>query len=208
MAFDSVARSVVQSDLFATSVTVQSAMTDFVGTVGGIKPLFQAASVPVTLVVNKFSFKYDEDLPGPILIVIMIAEFYFLSLIPDAAHRQIFLTLLISGLVCSSIVFMLVYRFLSYQKRVDALPPRWKFWKPRYDKVRTVGGFWLRPDAKARVEAEKITVAEYFAGVAYDEDMVWWRWSRACSWLTLVVSYFFLIFCAVGSLFVVVESLR
>jgi hypothetical protein len=189
-------------------VTVQSAVADFVGAIGGIKPLFQAASVPVTLIVNKFSFKYDDDLPGPILIVMMVAEFYFLSLIPDATHRQSALTLLVGGLVCSSILFMLVYRFLSYQKKVDAIPPRWKFWKPRYDMVRTVGGFWLRPDAKAKIEAENITVSDYFAGVAYDEDVVWWRWSRACSWLTLFVSYFSLIFCAVGSLFVIAESLR
>lgn len=131
----------------------------------------------------------------------------FLSLIPDADHQKECLTWLIAGLVVSSVVFMLVYRFLSYQKNIDALPSRWKFWKPRYAKVRTVGGFWLRSDAKAKIEAEKITVADYF-GVAYDEDLVWWRWSRACSWLTLVVSYFFLIFCAVGSLYLVVEKLR
>ena len=199
---------IFQSGLRAASMSILSATSGFIELIGGIKPLFQAASVPITLVMNKFSFKYDEDLPGPILTVIVIAEFYFLSLIPDATDRQSIFTFLMAGLLCSSLSFMLVYRFLSYQKKVDALPPRWKFWRPRYDEVRTVGGFWLRGDAKASIEANQTTVADYFAGVAYDEDLVWDRWSRACSWLTLVVSYFLLIFCAVGSMFLVAEATR
>jgi hypothetical protein len=110
---------------------------------------------------------------------------------------------MIIGLVLSSVVFLLVYRYLSYQKTVDRMPSRWQFWRPRYPQIRIVGGYWLRQEAKQAMRANDVTTAEYFAGVAYNEDRVWSRPSQALAWLTLVITYFILILTAVGTLFII-----
>jgi hypothetical protein len=169
--------------------------------IGGIKTVFKVVSALVTLVVGKFSFKFDQDLPAPLLIVFAIAAVYFLSLIEDSEVRNSAMIWLVSGLVVSSIIFLLVYRYFSYEKKVDNQPPRWKFWRPRYATVRIVGGYWLRRDAKEAIERANITIADYFSGVGFNEDKVWWRWSCALAWLTLVVAYFVMILCAVGTLY-------
>jgi hypothetical protein len=179
------------------------AVNEVLAAIGGVKTIFKAVSALVTLVVGKFSFKFDQDLPAPLLIVFAIAAVYFLSLIEDTVVRDSAINWLIIGLVISSIIFLLVYRYFSYMKTVDKQPPWWKFWRPRYGSLRIVGGYWLRRDAKETIEREKITIAIYFAGVAFDEDKVWWRWSQALVWLTLVVAYFVMIVCAVGTLYLV-----
>jgi len=65
---------------------------------------------------------------------------------------------------------LLVYRYLSYEKTVDKMPPGWKFWRARYAQIRIVGGYWLRPGAKRVIAADNTTTTKYFAGVAFDED--------------------------------------
>jgi hypothetical protein len=170
---------------------------EIITTLGGIKPIFKAVAAVVTLVTGKFPFKYDDDLPTPILIVFAIAEIYALSFVPDA-QREIAWAALVAGLLVSSIIFMLVYRFLSYTKTVDTFPPKWQFWRMRYSQSRIVGGYWLRPEARAAILRNGTTTQGYFAGVAFNEDMVWPRWSRALAWLTLVVTYFILILSSVG----------
>jgi hypothetical protein len=176
-------------------------MADVLTAIGGIKTVFKAASAVATFVVGKFSFKFDEDLPAPILIVFACAGVYFLSSMDDAGAQYSTMAWLVVALVISSIAFVLVYRFFSYNKTVDNQTPRWKFWRPRYATLRIVGGFWLRGDAKAAIESNRITTAQYLSGVAFDEDMVWWRWSRALAWLSLVTAYFVMITSAVGILY-------
>ena len=192
-----------ESDLLAAAMTAHEVLA----ILGGIKPLFKAVTAAVTLIAGKFGFKYDSDLPAPILVVLAIAEVYALSLVQDAGDRDAVLKWLVIGLVASSIVFLLVYRYLSYLKTVDKMPAWWQFWRTRYPQIRIVGGYWLLPAATRAITENDLTTAEYFAGVAFDEDRVWSRPSRALAWLTLVVTYFILILTAVGTLFLVSEAL-
>ncbi len=126
----------------------------------------------------------------------------------DADDRSAVLKWAVAGLIVSSIIFLLVYRYFSFQKTVHNNPSWWQFWRRQYDTIRVVGGYWLRPEARNVIEQTNITTADYFAGVAFEEDKVWSGFSRALSWLTLVVSYFTLILCGVGVLFLVIEGLR
>jgi hypothetical protein len=193
-------------DVDAYFLAAAMTSSEVLAIMGGIKPLFKGASALVTLIAGKFVFKYDSDLPAPILIVLAVAEVYSLSLIQNASDRDAVLKWIIIGLVVSSIAFLVIYRYLSYIKTVDQMPARWQFWRPRYLQIRIVGGYWLRATAKQAIQTNNTTTAEYFAGVSFNEDRLWSRPSRALAWLTLVVTYFILILTAVGTLFLVSEA--
>jgi hypothetical protein len=181
-------------------------VNEILAVISGIKPIFKAVSALVTVTVGRFAFKFQQDLPAPVLIILAIAEVYALSFIQDADDRAAVLKWAVAGLIVSSIIFLLVYRYLSFPKKVHNDPSWWQFWRKTYDDIRVVGGYWLRPEAKKVIKQNNITTADYFAGVAFEEDKVWSGVSRVLSWLTLVVSYFTLILCGVGVLFLISEG--
>lgn len=182
---------------------MNNSIPDVLATLGGIKPVFQGVSAIVTLVIGKFALKFDEDLPPHYLIVLAIIEIWSLSFLVETADQRTVLLWLVGGLVMSAIVFVWIYKFGSFYKIIDSKRRWWRFWKPRYGTIMIVGGFQLLPKAKSIIESENIPTQEYYAGVAYDEDRVWSRPSRYLARLTLIVSYFVMILCAVGLLFLI-----
>jgi hypothetical protein len=57
---------------------------------------------------------------------------------------------------------------------------------------KTIGGFWLRADAKTSLPKAK-TVQRLFAGAAYDPDLVWPRFSRGLVKSVFILSFMSLI---------------
>ncbi len=58
---------------------------------------------------------------------------------------------------------------------------------------KVIGGFQLTREAKREIRKQKLTVQQYFSGVAYDPDEVWPRSSRALAKLAFVLLYLLLV---------------
>ena len=93
------------------------------------------------------------------------------------------LPVLAIGLAAVTVAALLGYGFVtSTQTYAD---------QKRRRKV--IGGFELTAEARREIRKQKLTVQQYFDGVAYDPDEVWPRSSRALAKLVFVLLYLLLV---------------
>jgi hypothetical protein len=59
----------------------------------------------------------------------------------------------------------------------------------RVARIKVIGGFFLKPDAKAAQKREKVTTQELFKGAGYDADKLWNRPNRHLAKSTFLLSY-------------------
>ncbi len=159
-----------------------------------VKVWWGAAAAIIVLVVDRNFSPSEQDLPTSlkrILQVLCVAEIYFILNLDQAASPKYLigaaiLTLTLAGLYT-------YFSFVTtYHKEVTKPAPVWRIWKKDnvQEIVKVVGGRLTRT-ASAHVNDPNnpISTQDYFAGVAYDEDLVWSRWSRGINQTIMFLLY-------------------
>jgi hypothetical protein len=167
-------------------------MKEFLVNLHNIKVVIGAAGAIVALLFDSKLGPAQDDLPLRFKVILAVpviaATFYVQRLTEDqrAATLPYFFGLFIVALIAYSVIWSL----LGYTKQITMPRPWWKFWGDEisYPKVRVMGGR-LVPAARNIIQSKGITAQEFFEGVAYDQDRVWSRGSRACAQAVLFLAY-------------------
>lgn len=160
--------------------------------VADVKVWWGVATGILLLIVDKNFGPSEEDLPTglrSILAILCVAEIYLLLSSGESLSR---LFLILAALAV--LLFAALYTYFSfvttYTKEVDRPAPWWRFWNRRnITEVKRVVGGRLTPEASAGLRANPISVDDYFRDVAYQEDLVWSRWSRGINKIVLFLLY-------------------
>ncbi len=133
----------------------------------------------------------EEDVPklaqsiAALLGAIGLAWLWYYQTVQGSAVRASLLTIAVwSGalaFICA-IAYALLVGILTYDREV-AISPK------RVSRMKIIGGFFLRPDAKAAQAKSKVTTQELFKGSGYDADKLWDRPNRSLAKSSFLVSY-------------------
>lgn len=159
-----------------------------------IKTWWGVAAAIIILIVDKKFGPDEQDLPTSlrrILQVLCVAEIYFLLTLEEDISRTYLVAAasLTLALACLYTYFSLV---ITYNKEVTRPAPFWRFWnRDNVQEIVKVVGGRLTPVASHAVNDPNNpqSVQEYFAGVQYNEDLVWSRWSRGVNQAVRFVLY-------------------
>jgi hypothetical protein len=98
---------------------------------------------------------------------------------------------LIIALGIGTVILLLVYSYLVGAQSYDVIKTR---------TTRIIGGFWLKPEARAARDKHKITVQKLLAGSGYDPDKLWSRPSRQLAKSAFQLCYLGLTICGTVAL--------
>jgi hypothetical protein len=84
--------------------------------------------------------------------------------------------------VACAILYGLLVSVFTYDREVTISPRR-------VVRLKVVGGFFLRPEAKAAQRRENVTIQELFKGSAYNADKLWNRLNRSLAKSSFLLSY-------------------
>lgn len=145
------------------------------------KLLSKVAAGILSLSVNMKLAPEEEDLPlsRSALFLVMFVGVAALTFSIEPALR----TLWLEGMALLSLGLVVVYYVLrvhfSVEKEFDYKPQWWKVWDRQRMKVKFVlGGFVMRPEAKAELAKEGMTKAILLLDAGGEESLVWTERSR------------------------------
>lgn len=133
----------------------------------------------------------EEDVPklaqsvAALLAAVALAWVWYFQQVQGPAARSSLLLIALwcvaVAVVCATVYGLLVSVF-TYDREV-AISPK------RVARMKVIGGFFLRPDAKAAQTREKVTTQELFKGSGYDADKLWNRSNRSLAKSSFLLSY-------------------
>jgi Ca2+/Na+ antiporter len=166
-------------------------MIDISHVLGNAKLWWALGDGIVLLLADKKFAPSEQDLPVPlktILAVLCIAEIYVLLQRQPVGYVDILYPG--AGVLLIAALYVYFKFVVSYKKQATIPPPKWKFWSNVQQTVELpiVGGRLIER-ARDKIRSESMSVQEYFKTVAFDEDMVWSRWSRGLAQAMLLLLY-------------------
>jgi hypothetical protein len=178
--------------------------------VTNVKLWWGVAGGIILLIADKKFGPSEEDLPTSlksILAILCVAEIYLL-LSSNASVSQ--RSLLLAAMAV--LVFAAFYTYFSfvttYTKLVQRPAPWWRFWNKDNitETIKVVGGR-LTQQARDSLKSTPRSVDDYFSAVAYNEDLVWSRWSRGINKTVLFLLYSAFILSAAACLVIPAQTI-
>lgn len=133
----------------------------------------------------------EEDVPklaqsvAALLAAVALAWAWYFQQVQGLAARSSLLTIafwcVAVAFVCA-IVYGILVGVFTYDREVATSPKR-------VVRLKVIGGFFLRPEAKAAQRRENVTTQELFKGSGYDADKLWNRANRSLAKSSFLLSY-------------------
>ncbi len=151
----------------------------------------------------------EEDVPklaqsiAALLVAIVLAWLWFFQLTQGNSARSSLLAVAFwsVGLAfLSAIAYAMLVSVFTYEREV-AISPK------RVARMKVIGGFFLRSEAKAAQAKAKVTTQELFKGSGYDADKLWDRPNRSLAKASFLISYVGLVVCGTVALATAAMSL-
>jgi hypothetical protein len=176
---------------------------DIISALKYAKPLYAAVSGVLTLLLGKSHVSpFDEDMPVPmktVLVCIAIAEIYLIDSVKGMVGARWLIAMMALAVIVFLMIYLVTYQLFGYDKILPDPKKGWFGTTFRYKQVKILGGLWLQPAAQ-QAAAENQVMQDFLADNAYNQDLVWSRWSRAPVQIVAVLSYVLLVISLVGVL--------
>ncbi|WP_175948680.1 hypothetical protein [Burkholderia pyrrocinia] len=146
------------------------------------KTIVHIGTVMAGFAVNAKLAPDKNDVPIPRAILFVVVFLIALSVAYMVAPGNLGMWCLVACAI--TLLAVIGYNSLCSRYRVKKelmyQPPRWKCWDTQRTEERFIlGGFVLRPHARAVIEETGISVEELLLDAAGDENRIWKPWSRA-----------------------------
>ena len=167
-------------------------MKELLANLNHLKLVIGAGVAIVTLLLDKKLGPAEDDLPLRFKLVLIVpivgAVFHVQNLTEDQRGAEF--PYLFGFFIVALLAYSMIWTMLGYTKVIATPRPWWKFWGDDYSypKTRVMGGCLL-PEARNIIQRDGVKAQEYFEDVAYSQDHVWTRGSRACSQAILILTY-------------------